>query len=66
MPRYVVYRPHKNKEEAKKELLRVDKDATGIEITSFPKKKTRIPGYKVYRISFIKPKNGSKKTKKKG
>lgn len=42
MPRYVVYRPAKNIEEAK-----------GIEITQYPKKKTRIPGYKYYKISFI-------------
>ena len=53
MPRYVVYRPAKNIEEAKKELLRVDKGAKKIEITLYPKKKTRIPGYKYYKISFI-------------
>ena len=38
MPRYVVYRPAKNIEEAKKELLRVDKGAKKIEITLYPKK----------------------------
>lgn len=56
MPRYVVYRPAKNIEEAKKELLRVDKEAKGIEITPYPKKKTRIPGYRYYKISFVIPK----------
>jgi hypothetical protein len=61
MPRYVVYRPHRNVEEAKKELLRVETKASKIEITLYPKKKTRTPGYKMYRISFIMSKIGKKK-----
>ena len=63
MPRYVVYRPDRSIEEAKKELLRVETEATKIEITPYPKKKTRTPGYRMYRISFIAPKMGKNHNK---
>ena len=56
-----MYRPCRNVEEVKKELLRVETEATKIEITLYPKKKTRTLRYKMYRISFLVPKIGKKK-----
>jgi len=61
MPRYVVYRQHRSVKEAKEDLLSVETKATKIEITPYPKKKTREPGYRTYRISFISPKIGKKR-----